>query len=366
MKFDRTFDSYTFFGSLPWNHVWERQQELISRFSAIIDRDIVSCKPLGMINYNLLSGVFWSKIFKRRKEASEVGMQNPRPMNLVDGGSFAIPWHNRLLGKINYLLLRKKMLMSDNNFFWATYANYTIYEFFKRSKFKVYDIAERRSQNPAIPDYVKRLERKMVAEADIVFIDNHAAIEDYKDLNSNIYYVPQGVNIEMFESKSDTEKKYVGYIGNFHFAIDYDFLSKFINLNSDQQFLLVGGIMDERALPIMALPNVIHIDTVAKSELGNHLSQMKYGLIPYAINEVTIGVYPTKMFEYIAAGVPVISTPLPEVLQYADDDCIKIIDSPVELNFDFTMAKCDQLLKNNTWDARWSVYIKEINKCLKK
>lgn len=360
MKLNRQFDSYTFFGSLDWNHVWERQQELISRFAKIIEGKIYNFKPLGVVNYTPISLKFFKKILQRK--ADRYSAENPRQDNLETVAGFTIPFHNSLFGKINYWLLKRRFNFSkDNNFFWATYPNYTIYEFFKRSKFRVYDIAERRSQNPIVPKYAKKIERKMVAQADIVFIDNHAAIEDYKELNNNIYYIPQGVNVETFAKDQSVEKEYIGYIGNFHFAIDYALLKDLILKNSDKKFLLVGAILENEANEIMALPNVTHIDKVPKTELSIYMAKMKLGIIPYLINDVTVGVYPTKMFEYIAAGVPVISTPLPEVVQYADDDYMKIITEAVELNFAFAMSKCNELLEQNSWDARWDLYIEKLN-----
>lgn len=361
------FSSYTFFTAQHWNHTWERQHELVVRFAQLIGKPISICRPLGMVNYSPFSMFFIRKVmdYRRGAKLKQNEFENPIEGNMEFVGGCHLPLHFKIVGKLNYFMLKRRLHFSDNNFFWATYVNYTIYEFFKRSKFKVYDIAERRSHNPLVPDYVKRLERKMVAEANIVFVDNHATIEDYRNLNPNIYYVPQGVNIEDMKVSDNIKREYIGYIGNFHFAIDYSFFKNLIKKNSESHFLLVGGVLDDRANEILALENVTHIDKVQKAQLPNYLCKMKYGLIPYVINDVTVGVYPTKLFEYIAAGIPVITTPLPEVIQYADNDYMQIIDEPIELNRTFTMNKCAELLSENNWDARWQEYIKQINKCLK-
>lgn len=361
------FDSYTFFAAQHWNHTWERQHELIVRFARLIHKPIHICKPLGLLNYNPFSIMFIRKIieYKKNVKLGHSKSENPIEKNMFFVGGCFVPLHCKLVGKLNYFLLKRKLHFSGNNFFWGTYINYTIYEFFKRSTFKVYDIAERRSLNPLVPNYVKHLERKIVSEADVVFIDNHAAIEDYRNLNPNIYYIPQGVNVESMQVLGNPKREYIGYIGNFHFAINYPFLKALIKKNNKSPFLFVGSILDDRANEIMALDNVVHIDKVQKEELSNYLGKMKYGLIPYVINDVTVGVYPTKLFEYIAAGVPVVTTSLPEVIQYADADYMQVVDEPIELNKTFTMNKCAELLSENNWDTRWNEYIKQINKCLK-
>ena len=136
--------------------------------------------------------------------------------------------------------------------------------------------------------------------------------------------------------------------------------------NPKEKFLIIGGILEDAARQILELPNVIHIGQLPKMELNNHLAHMKMGLIPYVVNNHTVGIYPTKLFEYLSAGVPVISLPLPEVVQYADDDYLKIIEKPIDLsNIKFSMNKAQAIVNDNTWDVRWNKYIEKIELCLR-
>ncbi|MDD3416728.1 MAG: glycosyltransferase [Lachnospiraceae bacterium] len=362
---NREFKSYSFFPGQHWDHTWERQHEIVTRLSKEIGSQVEVCRPLGFINHNPFSIKFIKRIVNYRKHIGNESIKNPLEPNInLIGGSY-IPWHNSTIGKINFRLLNAQIEISDNNFFWSTYINPTIYEFFKRSRFKVYDIAERRSKNNLVPQKIKELERKVVAESDVVFIDNQATINDYKDLNQNIYYIPQGVNTDTFFPNDDCPKEYIGYIGNLHFAIDYDFFEQLIQINQNQKFLIIGAIIEKKAFSLLKYPNVTYVPQVAKNELNSYLSKMKVGLIPYLINDVTVGVYPTKLFEYISSGVPVISTNLPEVAQYANNDYLKIINNPELINVDFSFKNTETILKENTWDMRWNEYLKRINQCLK-
>ncbi len=361
------FSSYTFFPGQHWAHSWERQHEIISRFATILqDKRIFVSSPLGLLNHNPFSIDFFKRIVSYKHSQKNAGIQNPIMDNMELVSAKHLPFHNNIIGKINYTLMKSAMSMSDNNFFWATYMNPTIYEFFRRSKFKIYDLAERRSTNPHLNNRILEWERKAVKESDLVIADNHATIEDYRLLNDNIHYIPQGVNVDSFFNINDGAREYIGYIGNLHFAIDYIFLRELILKNPKEKFLIIGGILEDAARQILELPNVIHIGQLPKMELNNHLAHMKMGLIPYVVNNHTVGIYPTKLFEYLSAGVPVISLPLPEVVQYADDDYLKIIEKPIDLsNIKFSMNKAQAIVNDNTWDVRWNKYIEKIELCLR-
>lgn len=191
------FSSYTFFPGQHWAHSWERQHEIISRFATILqDKRIFVSSPLGLLNHNPFSIDFFKRIVSYKHSQKNAGIQNPIMDNMELVSAKHLPFHNNIIGKINYTLMKSAMSMSDNNFFWATYMNPTIYEFFRRSKFKIYDLAERRSTNPHLNNRILEWERKAVKESDLVIADNHATIEDYRLLNDNIHYIPQGVNVE--------------------------------------------------------------------------------------------------------------------------------------------------------------------------
>ncbi len=360
------FDNYLFFAGQHWNHTWERQHELVTRFSSELNKsNIQVISPTGLVNHTPFSISFWKRIVNHVK-SQKASDNNPVQKNMKMMDVKYIPFHNNFIGQLNYRIIKRQIKFSDNVFFWSTYMNPTLYEFFRRSKFKVYDLAERRSSNPKLSCEIKELERKAVSEADIVFVDNHATYIDYKDLNDNIYYIPQGVNTSAFYPIDNPERKYIGYIGNLHFAIDYDFFENLIKLNKDEAFLIIGNIMEEQAHRLLRYSNVQHIEGMPKNELNKYMAKMKIGLIPYLLNDVTVGVYPTKLFEYLASGVPVVSTPLPEVKQYSNPSYLKISSEPIKLSdLSFDKSGIHDIVIDNTWDNRWQMYIEKINSCLK-
>lgn len=355
------FESYTFFPAQYWSHAWERQHELVFRFAKIIKTDINIFLPLGLVDYNLLSPTFFKKVIQKTKKGSSFTNNNQTLPNMNFVSSPYIHKFDRLSTKINFNLLNRKITLKENNFFWSTYINPTVYEFFKKSSFKVIDLAERRQANNSLSSKMKELEKKAVSEADIVFVDNLATYEDYKDLNKKIYYVPQGYDSEKIILHKNSNNTKIGYVGHLHSHINYEYLFRLIEMNRDQEFLIVGGILDDRAVKLKNFSNVTLTGQVQKDNLPQYLNQIKFGLIPYNIDEFTKGVFPTKLFEYLGAGCAVISTSIPEVAQFKNDKYIFIEDNPKTINYDINFDGIEEFLKKNTWNARFENYIEYIN-----
>lgn len=358
----KRFDSYTFFPAQHWSHNWERQHEIIYRFAQKIDQNINIIQPLGLVEYNFFSKDFFDKVIKKIKKTHSHNNKSKVLGNMKFISSFYLHKFDNFSSEVNFKLLNKKMSeVGNNNFFWGTYINPTVYKFFSKSTFKILDLAERRQSNNLLTKKIKRLEIKAVKEADIVIVDNLATFEDYKDLNSNIYYIPQGYDNSQITLNSSFGSK-IGYIGHLHKHINYEYLCKLIELNPEEEFLIVGPIIDTRANRLKKYKNVNLIGQVPKKDLSTFLRQMKYGLIPYQKTEFTKGVFPTKLFEYLGAGVPVISTSIPEVAQYSEKNYVKIMDIPTKINFQYEFNdELKDFLIHNTWDKRFEQYLRVIS-----
>lgn len=360
------FSTFTFFPAQHWSHTWERQHELVYRLAnGLRDKEIQVVSPLGLIDYNFFSRAFINKFKTYRHKGATLNI-NPVLPNMNFKSSFFFPKLNSLATSFNYRMLKDKIQVSDRNFFWSTYMNPVVYKVFKQSSFKIIDIAERRQKNDQLSNEIKELEKKAISEADIVFIDNRITIEDYKDLNPNIFYVPQGVNTSQFRNMTKTENC-IGYMGNFHGALDFDYLHRLIEINADRKFLIVGAPENNKdAKNLSRYKNVEVVGSVPKSELQQYVNRMAIGLIPYRLTELTKGVFPTKLFEYLSAGIPVISTPIPEVQQYDDYPFIKLMEMPEKIDTNFKMEDAPAFIQENTWDARFNFYLNKIEQCLKK
>ena len=259
--------------------------------------------------------------------------------------------------------LRKKYEIKSPYLVWCTYLNPVVYEIFKSADFKVIDLAERRNGNTEISEKIKLLEAKAVSEADLVVVDNLATFEDYKYVAKKIVYIPQGFNRSEFPRilKNSTYDGAVAYIGNLHKHIDFVWLSRLIEINQRRRFIFIGPILDGRAHQLKQYKNVDFRPAVAKNQLWKELVGCSFGLIPYELSEFTKGVCPTKLFEYLSCGLSVISTPIPEVVQYQANSFIKIMTEPEQLSWTPRIDHLDDFLDDQTWDARCRRYFSEID-----
>lgn len=354
------FHSFTFFPTLYWSHTFERQQELIYRFAQIIKRHIQIMQPLGLVEHPVLSKGIVRKVFSKIKDSQSRYNDEQILDNMIFLKFVYLHRFDNFSTKFNIMQLNRKLDLGRNNFFWASYINPVIYSVFQKSMFRIIDLAERRQANTRLSPAMKNLEKQAVCEADLVFADNLATFEDYKDLTPNIHYLPQGYNPGIFKRPDNAKRTKIGYIGNLHNAIDYNYLFNLIESNKDKTFIFVGKTLDSNAKQLSKYRNVEMVDIVPKEQLQKYLDQMMFGLIPYKKNEFTDGVFPTKLFEYLGAHVPVISTGIPEVLKYENDRFIFILDKPHHIEFKPNLEGLEIFLKGNTWDDRFEKYLSHI------
>ncbi len=154
---------------------------------------------------------------------------------------------------------------------------------------------------------------------------------------------------------------YTGLIGK---RLDIDLVIDLARLRPDYAIVLVGDI-DRRECEsgldkLSNLPNVHFLGRKAPHELPAILSKAAVGLLPYAINLETKHISPLKMYEYMAAGIPVVSTPIPAALRHEDivsvaDDSsafAELCDRAVRNEFQEQVSKGIDAASSSTWDHR--------------
>lgn len=212
-----------------------------------------------------------------------------------------------------------------------------------------------------------RLNIELIKSSDLVIVISKYTYDKYSKFNDSIIRSRGGYTPGLFEivnnkdKKSEFEKPVLGYVGTFRDWIDYSIIDKL--LETRKYKLMFVGYIDRSSKKyfntIRNDENVIYIDYVDITEIPALMKCFSAGLIPFKINNFMKSVYPNKFFEYITAGIPVISTSLPELEPFIDyigyskdvNEFLQNCSRAVEGFFDKKIKKYEMLRNNNDWNS---------------
>ncbi|WP_043929967.1 glycosyltransferase [Bacillus sp. EB01] len=227
------------------------------------------------------------------------------------------------------------------------------------------------------PKLVAELETELLTKSNVCFATAKQLSDDRASLNPDIHLVPNGAEYEHFAKIQDVDlpvpedilsikNPIAGFIGGISEWIDLDLIYQTALQLPEVSFVMIGPVDTDISI-FTNLDNVHFLGPKPYSSLPAYIHAFSVCLIPFKLTKLTKSVNPIKMYEYLSAGKPVISTPLPEVLNY--DGIIQIANGPAETirvlmdivgNLEYHHSE-EKVLprqatgKENSWDARWKV-----------
>jgi glycosyltransferase involved in cell wall biosynthesis len=159
----------------------------------------------------------------------------------------------------------------------------------------------------------ERIERRFLGLVDAVITSSEALFARKRPAARQAFTVKNGVDAELFSGEADRTGRTViptiGYIGSIDDRIDYDLLEQVIPEFSHYRFQFIGRVTDEAyARRLRAFRNVQIVGPQPVQSLPGFVRRMSVGIIPFVKNEFTRNIYPLKINEYLAAGLPVVKT----------------------------------------------------------
>ncbi|WP_158825737.1 glycosyltransferase [Mucilaginibacter lacusdianchii] len=226
-------------------------------------------------------------------------------------------------------------------------------------------------------------ENELVKTSNLVICTSKALYEEKKQQNPNTYLVPNGADVHHFATVLDpavpvhpklnnVRRPVIGYIGSIERRIDYPLLVAVVAANADKSFILAGPHWPEY-IPeqLLKAPNVKFIGPVLYDEAPQLLKGFDVAIIPFKKDEVSRTLFPLKLFEYLAAGKPVISTDFnPDLQQYtegavrfaADANAFnQAIEAALQDNAPNVVAHRSAVAANNSWEKRTESFGEIIN-----
>ena len=220
-----------------------------------------------------------------------------------------------------------------------------------------------------MPSCVCDLERTLIERSDIVYATSHTLIEHMKRLGGEPTHLPNGADFEHFHTPAPAPAEYrnipsprVLYAGVIADWFDSEMVARAARDLPEVSFVLIGARERRRKDALAECRNVYLLGQRPYSELPGYFQHADVGIIPFKVNELTRAVNPNKLYEYFAAGLPAVSTALPEVQQF--EPLVKIANNPDEFDVGVRAAleagKNDGLLQQrldcaraSSWAARF-------------
>lgn len=210
-------------------------------------------------------------------------------------------------------------------------------------------------------------EKRFIKECDLVVTTSVGLQQAKSKLHSNVQLVPNGVDYALFHQAFVplNQKKNlpftIGYVGTVDDRLDLELLNQAIESLPNATFIFVGRVTDQRAeLALKKHANVQLLGPRKPTDLPEIMKSFSVGLIPFVSNAFTKHIYPLKVNEYLAAGLPVVSTHFAPLEEF--EEIIQITNDPdtfvKHLKFwqthdseDLQMARAAHA-RNNTWTHR--------------
>lgn len=212
-----------------------------------------------------------------------------------------------------------------------------------------------------------RYEPLYLQRVDAVVTTSEALRRSKSRWQPQAYCVKNGVNFDLFNTAHQLTrtqpagKPIVGYLGTADDRINLDLVEHCVRTMPDVQFQFIGEVHEPKLIQrLSAYPNVIFTPPHQPVDLPPLLARMKAAMIPFVCNEHTYTIYPLKINEYLAAGLPVVSTPFSILDDF--NGVVQLADGPEEFASALRLALSDDntqrvneriaMAKANSWQKR--------------
>jgi glycosyltransferase involved in cell wall biosynthesis len=215
----------------------------------------------------------------------------------------------------------------------------------------IYDCMDELSAFKFAPPELIHLEKELLTRADVVFTGGQSLYEAKKHQHQNIHPFPSSIDkahfgqarkkLEQPADQKDIAGPRFGFYGVIDERFDYELIGDAATLRPDWQFVLIGPTVKIDPAVLPKNENIHYLGGKSYEELPIYLAGWDIAMIPFLLNESTKFISPTKTPEYLAAGIPVISTPIRDVVNpYGKRNLVSIVSNAEQF-----VAAAEQALK---------------------
>ncbi len=346
------------FSHLRWDFVWQRPQHLLSRAAR---------------HYDVL--VIEEPIFKPGITPHMDVSKRPQ------GVTVAVPMLPEGLDQEDAILEQRDLIETmigreakSPRVFWYYTPMALAFSSELECDLCIYDNMDELSLFRGASQELLDLEAALFDRADLVFTGGMSLYEAKRNRHRSVHCFPSSIEFDHFvKARSITEEPKdqagipgprLGFFGVIDERMDLDLLGRVAELRPDWQFVMIGPVVKIDPASLPRRDNIHWLGGKNYKELPNYLAGWDVGFMNFALNEATRFISPTKTPEFLAAGVPVVSTPITDVVRpYGEKGLVEIAKTPLEVvrkvegllarPKEAWLQKVDRHLALGSWDKTW-------------
>ena len=301
------------------------------------------------------------------------------PVWAPQSGRFPLSWFNRMVRRRSLQRALRKLQMSQPVVFFSRPSMVTdSIDEIPTACLRVYHVVDEYTGygqfSPARRRRIQEQEKGMLRQVDVVLVVSQKLYEAKSPLNAHTYLVPNGVNYRAYAAALDDprlpedlqaiRRPRLGYSGLISQKVDLEILKSLAQENTEWSFVFVGevraGEQAETWRALLAMPNVHYLGLVDISQVPHYVKGFDVGLLPYVLNRQVENSCPLKLYDYLAAGIPIASVDVPAVREFVP--YVHLADSPQDFGRAARGALADtapehrlarrNIAAQNSWEAR--------------
>lgn len=239
-----------------------------------------------------------------------------------------------------------------------------------RPKAIVYDCMDELSGFKFADSQIQLFEQQLLEKADVVFTGGYSLYEAKRLYHENIHPFPSSIEKEHFakaktcdeaDDQVNIKGPKIGFFGVIDERFDIELVRQLATDRPDWNIILIGPVVkiDPKTLPLN--PNIHYLGQKHYKELPGYLAGWDVAMLPFLLNEATRFISPTKTPEYLAANIPVVSTPIHDVINpYGDQGlvnicaCAKTFQQAIDMELQHkNRSKWEKKVTNFLSDISW-------------
>jgi len=231
----------------------------------------------------------------------------------------------------------------------------------------LYHCADDYAHAGGFPRTLPQMEAELCTTANLVITTSETLCQERRRFNPNTHWVPNGADVDHFSAPAAPapeleaiRRPIVGFVGGISEWVDLSLIAHAARARPDWSFVLIGPLAIDTD-SVRHVSNVHLIGPRPYAMLPSYLAAMDVGVIPFKHNQLTYHADPIKVYEYLAAGLPVVATEMPAlhrlsaVVHLADSAAtfVREIAAALDERSDTQRAARQREAARHSWSARF-------------